>query len=84
MPHPTKINKRMTPGQACDAIHNSIGKIVSLETFDGSVRQGRFSGMRSKSIMVNGHTVDWPTGVELNGDAGDVISFELIQTLVIE
>jgi len=68
-------------GQWIDEMVHSVGQFVSLETNDGAVREGRLSGLQSKTLDWNGAHVEILTGVELNGDIYDVIEINHIASI---
>lgn len=68
-------------GKWIDTMWDMTGKYVQLETFDGVLREGKLSTLITRSLDLNGRTVNLPTGVELNGDTYDVVPFERIKMM---
>lgn len=68
-------------GTWIDALVNSCGQYVRLETLDGGVREGRLSGLRTRELSMFGAKVLMPTDVELNGDPNDTIAIDRIMEL---
>lgn len=61
-----------------------IGLMCNIETIDGSVRRGaRISGVRSRTIKVNGGDDEWmvPFAIELNDDGGDYIPIDHLSAI---
>jgi hypothetical protein len=71
-------------GQWIDDVVGAIGRHVHLETTDGVLREGRFTGLGMREIQVNGQTREVPNRVELNGDPSDYVDFGLIARITID
>ena len=67
-------------GAWIDELVRSTGQHIRLETRDGVVREGRLSGLRSRTIKWNGKGVEILEEVELNGDPYDVVPLNRIAT----
>jgi hypothetical protein len=78
------MKKKKRPGQWIDDVVAAIGRNVHLETGDGVVREGRFTGLGWREIEINGKTLEYPARVELNGDPSDYVDFPLIVRMNID
>lgn len=78
----SKTKKR--PGQWIDDVEGAIGRFVHLETYDGIMREGRLSGLRTREVTVNGEARAFPVALELNGDPNDYIEFAFITRMKID
>lgn len=62
------------------SIEATIAKLtdadVTLETKDGSRREGRLTAVTWHTLQVDGQEVRWPKGVVMNGDRNDEIPWE--------
>lgn len=76
--------KKKRAGQWIDDVQGAIGRYVHLETSDGILREGRFTGLGTRTIEVNGQPREVPNRVELNGDPNDYIDFGLIARITID
>lgn len=76
--------KKKRAGQWIDDVNAAIGRYVHLETRDGVLREGRFSGLGTREIEVNGQVRDLPDRIELNGDPNDYVDFSLIARMTID
>lgn len=56
-----------------------IGVYIRIETHESMYRDGRLSSVRYREIPFLGEKISIPVGLEMNGDATDVIPFELIK-----
>ena len=56
-----------------------IGAFIRIETNESMYRDGRLSAVRYREIPFLGETIRVPIGLEMNGDATDVLPFELIK-----
>ena len=74
------VDKKTIRGAWIDELVNSTGQYVRLETRDGVVREGRLSGLGSRTLMWNGKPVEILEEVELNGDPFDKIALDSIAT----
>jgi hypothetical protein len=73
------------PGQWVDDLFEAVGRAyVRLETVDGSRREGLVSGLRTRTIDIDGEREEIPTEIELNGDALDMIAFDGVRTMSLE
>jgi hypothetical protein len=79
-----KKKKKTRPGQWIDDVTAAIGHHVHLETGDGVVREGRFTGLACREIEINGQVREVPSRVELNGDPSDYVDFPLIVRMNID
>lgn len=71
-------------GRWIDTVYNSVGKFAHIETRDGVHREGKLSGLRTRTIQLNGETVELIEELELNGDPTDCVQFDRIHNLNIE
>ena len=76
--------KKKRAGQWIDDVVGAIGRNVHLETSDGVLREGRFTGLAMREIEINGEARDVPSRVELNGDPSDYVDFGLIARMTID
>lgn len=76
--------KKKRAGQWIDDVAAAIGRNVHLETSDGVLREGRFTGLGMREIEINGELRDVPDRVELNGDPSDWVEFGLIKRMTID
>lgn len=76
--------KKKRAGQWIDDIAAAIGRNIHLETSDGVLREGRFTGLGTREIEINGEARDVPDRFELNGDPSDWIEFGLIKRMTID
>lgn len=63
---------------------NAVGSWINLETYSGSIREGRLSGWTCITFRLNGVDVHYPTLLELNGDPQDVVRLTDIRKLDIQ
>lgn len=70
-----------TAGQAIDEMIGAVGGVVRIETVDGVNRPGKLTGVEMRSMTINGRSVDWPVGLQLNGDPGDVIPIANVRSI---
>lgn len=68
-------------GKWIDELVGSTGQYIQLETHDGMIREGRLSGLQSRSIKWNGSDVEILTALELNGDPYDQIPLDRVLSL---
>lgn len=73
-----------TTGWFIELLHDSTGKFINIETTDGLIREGRVSGLRLRSLMVNNVSVDFIEEIELNGDPTDCIPINRIGRIIIQ
>lgn len=73
--------KAVISGGWIDDLSNKVGQYISLETSDGIRREGRLSGLGTRSLKVFGKDQLIPTEVEINGDPQDRIPLDRIVTL---
>jgi hypothetical protein len=73
-----------TRGQFIDELYAGTGRPCRLETIDGSVRNGRLSGLRTRVIKYNGFDQEIVEEVELNRDPSDTIPLSRIAILNID
>ncbi len=73
-------DKKTIRGAWIDELVNSTGQYVRLETRDGVVREGRLSGLGSRTLVWNGKPVEILEEIELNGDPFDKIALDRIST----
>ncbi len=73
---PVKV-ERVT-GDWIEQLASGVGRYISLETGDGVVREGRLSGLTTRSINFNFMDVLIPIEVEINGDPHDRVPLERI------
>jgi hypothetical protein len=66
-------NAAKNNGDWMNKIFDGVGDFVRLETIDGVRREGRMSGLRLRTLMLNGKPVDTITELELNGDPTDCV-----------
>jgi hypothetical protein len=76
--------KKKRAGQWIDDVVGAIGRNVHLETSDGVLREGKFTGLAMREIEINGEARDVPARVELNGDPSDYVDFGLIARMTID
>lgn len=79
-----KKRTKKTHGEWIDDIFNAVGHYIHMETMDGIVREGRLSGIRMREIYVNGEMVDYPDGLELNGDCNEYVEIVLLRRITID
>ncbi|MGW8177314.1 MAG: hypothetical protein ACWGQW_00735 [bacterium] len=68
-------------GKWIDELVHNVGQFIRLETSDGIDREGRLSGLKSRSIKWNGEEVEIITELELNGDPYDSVPLDRISEL---
>lgn len=68
-------------GKWIDELVRNVGQFIRLETSDGIDREGRLSGLKSRSIKWNGEEVEIITELELNGDPYDSVPLDRISEL---
>jgi hypothetical protein len=68
-------------GKWIDELVESIGQFVKMETSDGMEREGRLSGLKSRTLKWEGDEVEIVTELELNGDPYDSVPLDRITTL---
>ena len=78
------MRRKKRASQWIDDVAGAIGRHVHLETSDGVLREGRFTGLGMREIEINGESRDMPDRVELNGDPGDYVEFNLIKRMTID
>jgi hypothetical protein len=71
-------------GAWIDQVHASVGRFFSLETTDGVVREGKLTGIRARTYILNGAEVEFPTEIELNSDPTDTIPLERVKIITVE
>jgi hypothetical protein len=76
--------RKKRPGQWIDDVVGAIGRNVHLETGDGVLREGKFTGLAMREIEINGEVREVPSRVELNGDPSDYVDFGLIVRMQID
>ncbi len=76
--------KKKRAGQWIDDVVGAVGHNIHLETTDGVLREGRFTGLAMREIEVNGEPREYPSRVELNGDPSDYVDFGLIARMTID
>lgn len=79
----TSKKQPIPKGAWIDAIYDGVGKFVQLETTDGIRREGKLSGLRSRSIVMNGKIQEIVTGLELNSDPTDTVDFAILDSISI-
>ncbi len=68
--------------QIVPAIRALIGKVVALETKDGSRRKGKLTEVPMDSVFIGYDTkFEWPRGVILNGDKTDEIAWSQLKLI---
>lgn len=67
-----------------DEVLAAVGHHVHLETSDGVIREGRFTGLGCREMEINGTAREYPSRIELNGDPNDYIDFSLITRMTID
>lgn len=72
------------PSKWIDALVEGVGRHFWLETSDGVEREGRITGFRVRTIVVNGDVVDFPIEIEINGDSMDTIPLNRVAKLNVE
>jgi hypothetical protein len=75
-------NKPM--GKWIDDIVDATSKYCYIETTDGVLRQGRISGLKLSSLVLNGEKVEIVTEIELNGDISDSVPINRLAKLTIQ
>ncbi len=60
-----------------------VGKFVHLETRDGSIREGKLTGIETYDLEINNSTYRVPMCFQINGDALDTISFQQIKEMTL-
>ena len=75
------IQDKPGKGAWIDALHDGIGQFISVETLDGSMREGRLSAVRERVMVVNKSRVHIPTEIELNGDPTDLVDISRISRM---
>lgn len=58
-----------------------VGAFCKIETTDGSIREGKITGVNSHPVQIDGEVYDLPKCVELNGDTSDTIDFYFMRSL---
>lgn len=76
--------KKKRPGQWMDDVHDAIGRHVHVELSDGGQREGRFTGMGTREIVINGQSRECPTRIEFNGDPTDFVDIDLVVRMTID
>jgi hypothetical protein len=71
-------------GKWIDTLFGSVGKFVHLETTDGVNREGKLTGLRTKTIKFNGTDQDVLMELELNGDPTDCVQLAAVVSLNLE
>jgi hypothetical protein len=77
----TKAKQVKTMGSWIDSLDNHLGQYLQLETSDGIRREGRLSGLSTKTIRLNGVEEKMLTDLELNGDPQDRVAIDRIATI---
>lgn len=72
------------PGWFWDQVFNAVGEFVELETVDGAYRSGRLSGIRCRTVKLNGEEVDVITHLEMNNDPSDCLEMDRIVSVSIQ
>lgn len=78
------VTSKRKKGQWIDDIHNSLNKFFRLETTDGIRREGRVTGVRCRVYTFNGHAVELPLEIELNGDPTDTVPMDRVKSIQID
>jgi len=66
----------MRAGTWIDQIMDSVGRHFWVETSDGVVREGKISGITTRSMSMNDQSVEMPIEIEVNGDPNDRIPLD--------
>jgi len=74
----------MTYGQMIDELLIATGKYVHLETSDGVLREGKYTGHTTRLMKINNQEVHIPIDIELNGDAMDRVPYDRIVRIEID
>jgi len=61
-----------------DLLVDSTGEFMRLETSDGLVRQGKISGYRERTVIINGNEVPVPIEIEINNDPNDTVPLDRV------
>jgi len=70
-------------GNWIDELVYSVNKHIELETSDGIRREGKLTGLQSKTIKFNEKDVEIITELQLNGDIYDLIPIVRINSFKI-
>ena len=73
--------KKTIRGQWIDELVSNVGQFIKLETSDGMEREGRLSGLKSRTIKWDGKDVEIICELELNGDPYDSVPLDRITVL---
>lgn len=76
-----KVTPPVQKGAWIDEVYNNVGNYVNVETYDGITRGGRMTAIRTKTVEFNGHPMELPTEVELNGDPTDTIEINRLKRI---
>lgn len=52
-----------------------------IETLDGSVRQGKITGVQTREIRLLDRVIKTPTAIELDGDTMDTVDWNIIKQI---
>jgi len=72
---------RTIKGAWIDNLVDNVGQYVTIETSDGMTREGRLSGLKSRTLNYNREEVEIITELELNGDPYDSVPIDRIAIL---
>lgn len=64
-------------------ITDMVGLFVHLETRDGSIREGKITGVDTESVVINGERYEIPVSFQLNRDVQDIIEFRQIKQMTL-
>lgn len=77
-------NKKSSAGKWIDDLFAGVGKYVTLETGSGTIREGKMTGLRTRTVMFNNEPSELVTDIELNGDPTDTVGFaDLVKIAIV-
>jgi hypothetical protein len=61
-----------------------IGTSIRIETWEGTYRHGRLSGLRSKDVTVDGAVYQKATDLVMNGDDSDPVPWDAVRSITVQ
>lgn len=61
-----------------------VGTTTSVETKDGSRREGRITAVNTETVQINGKSYHVPISFNLNNDPSDLLDFRMIKQMRVD
>jgi hypothetical protein len=66
------------------ALAAMIGSSIRIETWEGTFRTGKLTGLRSKDLTIDGAVYQKASDLVMNGDDSDPVPWDAVRSITVQ